>query len=123
MEEQGHGGARLRRAWVPSFLNRGSTEALFTCDGSCRCMNLRLLISSRNPSGFWLATVALFLLVSFGFAADPPPLPPLTTVSGSPRLPGKFVWADLVTDDVAAAQKFYGQLFGWTFREAGGYVL
>lgn len=50
-------------------------------------------------------------------------LPPLTTVSGSPRLPGKFVWADLVTDDVPAARKFYAQLFGWTFRDLGNYTI
>lgn len=28
---------------------------------------------------------------------------------------GKFVWYDLLTDDVAAARRFYGRLFGWTF--------
>jgi predicted enzyme related to lactoylglutathione lyase len=56
-------------------------------------------------------------------AAAPPALPPLTTVSGSPRLPGKFVWADLVTDDVPVARKFYGQLFGWTFRDVDGYAI
>lgn len=50
-------------------------------------------------------------------------LPPLTTVSGSPRLPGKFVWADLVTDDVLTAQKFYTGLFGWTFYDYGGYIV
>ena len=50
-------------------------------------------------------------------------LPPLTNIDRSPRLPGKFVWADLVTDDVPAAQKFYTQLFGWTFRDTGGYVI
>ncbi len=55
--------------------------------------------------------------------AAPPQLPPLTTVSGSPRLPGKFVWADLVTDDVPAARKFYAQLFGWTFRDLGNYTI
>jgi predicted enzyme related to lactoylglutathione lyase len=54
---------------------------------------------------------------------EPPSFPPLTTLSGSPRLPGKFVWADLVTDDVTAAQKFYGRLFGWKFRGWGGYVI
>jgi predicted enzyme related to lactoylglutathione lyase len=53
-------------------------------------------------------------------AAD---LPPLSTLSDSPRIPGKFVWADLVTDDVVAAQKFYSGLFGWTFRDLGGYVV
>lgn len=57
------------------------------------------------------------------WAAQSPSLPPLTDVPGSPRLPGKFVWADLVTDDVMAARKFYGPLFGWTFRQAGDYLM
>ena len=35
-------------------------------------------------------------------AAPPPPLPPLSKVPDSQQIPGKFVWADLVTDDVAA---------------------
>jgi predicted enzyme related to lactoylglutathione lyase len=78
--------------------------------------------SGRRSVGAWLAAVAL-LLASPCVAAEPPPLPPLSSVSGSPRLPGKFVWADLVTDDVAAARNFYGALFGWTFRDVGGYVI
>jgi predicted enzyme related to lactoylglutathione lyase len=56
-------------------------------------------------------------------AAEAPMLPPLTSASGNPRLPGKFVWADLVTDDVPAARKFYSQLFNWTFRDYGGYLI
>jgi predicted enzyme related to lactoylglutathione lyase len=47
----------------------------------------------------------------------------LTSISGSPRLPGKFVWADLVTDDVPKARRFYEQLFGWTFRGMGNYTI
>lgn len=42
--------------------------------------------------------------------------------AATPRLSGKLVMADLVTDDVAAARTFYGQLFGWSFRDAGSYV-
>jgi uncharacterized protein len=57
------------------------------------------------------------------FAADAPKLPPLTTVSGSPRLPGKFVWADLVTDDVLVAQKFFAAMFGWKVYDYGGYYI
>ena len=57
------------------------------------------------------------------FAVGTPELPPLTTVSGSPRLPGKFVWADLVTDDVSAARKFYSGMFGWSFRQVGNYSI
>src|SRR5262245_28970495 len=30
--------------------------------------------------------------------------------------PGRFVWRDLLTKDVAAARKFYGDLFGWKFE-------
>ena len=33
---------------------------------------------------------------------------------------GKFVWHDLVTDDVAVAKVFYGGLFGWTFFDTTG---
>ena len=31
---------------------------------------------------------------------------------------GKFVWFDLLTDDVEAAKRFYGGLFGWQFEAA-----
>ena len=36
------------------------------------------------------------------------------------QLTGKFVWFDLLTEDLAAAQKFYGALFGWTFEPQKG---
>ncbi len=35
-------------------------------------------------------------------------------------LHGKFVWHDLITDDVDAARSFYGSMFGWTFRDTRG---
>ncbi len=50
-------------------------------------------------------------------------LPPLTTAENNPRLPGKFIWADLVTDDVARARDFYAQVFGWKFWGMGNYVV
>jgi len=34
--------------------------------------------------------------------------------------PGRFVWYDLVTDDVDAASVFYGALFDWDFEELPG---
>lgn len=40
---------------------------------------------------------------------------------GGDRLPGKFVWADLVTYDIAAVRPFYSRVCGWTFRDLGGY--
>jgi predicted enzyme related to lactoylglutathione lyase len=72
-----------------------------------------------------MALMILLLAASTtGIAQETKPifLPSLST-AGNPRLPGKFVWADLVTDDVAAAQKFYGGLFGWSFSNYGGYVI
>ncbi len=87
-------------------------------------MKHRRTSSWRWPlAGCLLAASALWWCSDSAFAAELPALPPLTTVRGSPRLPGKFVWADLVTDDVAAARRFYGQLFGWTFRDAGNYTI
>jgi len=74
--------------------------------------------------GRWLLAACLAGMALNAQAAPPKlELPPLNTVSGSPRLPGKFVWADLVTDDAAAARKFYGRLFGWTFQDVGNYTI
>lgn len=35
-------------------------------------------------------------------------------------LVGKFVWHDLITDDVESARNFYGGLFGWGFKDTTG---
>ena len=52
------------------------------------------------------------------------------TTSGSPDLlgmsfsekplTGKVIWNDLITEDIAAAQRFYGEMFGWTFQDSHG---
>jgi len=81
---------------------------------------------SRWPSSLERsARIVLVLLGLLGasHAGESLKLPPLSTVAGSPRLPGKFIWADLVTDDLPAARRFYAQLFGWTFRDVGGYAI
>lgn len=49
------------------------------------------------------------------------------SLSKQPLL-GKFVWHDLMTEDVAASRRFYGGLFGWSFKETthpngGSYTL
>jgi predicted enzyme related to lactoylglutathione lyase len=43
-------------------------------------------------------------------------LPALNSAPSGEHHAGKMVWADLVTPDLAAAEKFYGGLFGWTFQ-------
>ena len=36
---------------------------------------------------------------------------------------GKFVWNDLITDDVVSAKAFYGPLLGWIFEEMDHYTV
>ena len=43
-------------------------------------------------------------------------LPAIGGAAGSEHHAGKMIWADLVTPDLAAAESFYGSLFGWTFQ-------
>ena len=42
--------------------------------------------------------------------------------AATPRLAGKLVMADLVTSDIAVTQKFYQELFGWTFHSESDHV-
>ena len=42
-------------------------------------------------------------------------VPPVTESATHKYSPGKFVWHDLMTNDVAAVKKFYSDLFGWEF--------
>lgn len=46
--------------------------------------------------------------------------PPIVDPATGQHTPGRWVWADLVTADVAAAADFYGKVFGWTFETYGG---
>ena len=50
----------------------------------------------------------------------------LTPITDSPTNTyhtGKFVWADLLTPDADSARKFYGGLFGWSFKQYGRYTM
>jgi predicted enzyme related to lactoylglutathione lyase len=47
-------------------------------------------------------------------------LPPLTQPASGEHHVGKVIWADLVTPDLDAAKRFYGALFGWSFRDVPG---
>ncbi len=49
-------------------------------------------------------------------------LPQITEEATGEHHPGKFVWHDLLTTDEVAAQTFYGELLGWSFRNSGEYI-
>src|SRR3954447_20486478 len=62
-----------------------------------------------RPPSLWVAALAAATLA---IAA--------TSGAATKVAPGTFVWHDLVTDDPAAAKKFYGEMFGWTFEPGKG---
>ena len=43
----------------------------------------------------------------------------LISACASFSFPGKIIWRDLLTNNPAASQRFYGELFGWTFESIG----
>jgi len=62
-----------------------------------------------------LLTLALGAVIAACSATAPGSASGLS-LSGEPLL-GKFVWHDLLTDDPAAARRFYAGLFGWGFEK------
>jgi predicted enzyme related to lactoylglutathione lyase len=65
-----------------------------------------------------LGVMGIVLLALVGTAsADEPAFPPIGTAGK--YLPGKFIWFDLVTNDLTSARQFYGAVFGWKFRTIG----
>ena len=49
--------------------------------------------------------------------ADPTAQPPISEPVTQEHHVGKVIFVELVTPDLAAAEHFYGGLFGWTFRD------
>ncbi|MCW9065717.1 MAG: VOC family protein [Ignavibacteriaceae bacterium] len=59
----------------------------------------------------------LLLVFVYSCSPDLPIVPPINTTPTNEFHPGKFVWRDLMTDDLLAVKKFYSELFGWTYLE------
>ncbi|MHC5136475.1 MAG: VOC family protein, partial [Planctomycetota bacterium] len=66
-----------------------------------------------------IAFVHLVLLFVAACASMNINLPSVTDAPTGERLPGKIIWRDLLTNDPAASQRFYGELFGWEFESVG----
>lgn len=73
----------------------------------------------RNVIGRFLPVmVMLSLLVLCGCSSKQAAgLPPITASPTGQHQVGKFVWFDLLTEDVKGAQYFYSELFGWRFKD------
>lgn len=63
-----------------------------------------------------LATVLSIAIVA-PLAAAPLQLPPVTVPASQEHHVGKLIFFELITPDLAAAKRFYANLFGWTFRD------
>lgn len=60
------------------------------------------------------AALLLISIVLTGCAIAPKvQLPPVTQETTGEVHPGKFVWVDLLTEDVQKARSFYNEVFGW----------
>ena len=66
------------------------------------------------------AGIGVFLSLTAAVAAPPLELPPLSSLHAGEHHAGKMIWADLVIPDLGTAERFYGGLFGWTFRDIHG---
>jgi len=77
-----------------------------------------------NPAGLYLGRIGLAVLLSFILAAaaiaESLQLPAIVEPASHERHPGKLIFVELVTPDIAAAKKFYAGLFGWSFQDFQG---
>jgi len=80
-------------------------------------------LRAARPSTPW-SLLAVVASISCASATQPLPatLPPITAQPTRTVTAGKFVWMDLVTQDVERAKEFYGALFEWTFEPGDGYT-
>lgn len=67
-------------------------------------------VRSSRPALSLIA--AAVLVAAFGVARAP-----VSAADSDQPEPGRFVWRDLMTRDVAAVQRFYGELLGWQFEQ------
>jgi predicted enzyme related to lactoylglutathione lyase len=64
-----------------------------------------------------LLAAALAVCAAAPVLALPFQLPALVEPASPEHHVGKMIFAQLVTPDIAAAKRFYGELFGWTFKD------
>lgn len=71
---------------------------------------------SRNLRRYLWLTLGVLPLLYMACAGSKIVVPPVSSAQTGTHIPGKFVWFDLVTNDVPAVKQFYGGLFGWEFE-------
>lgn len=74
-------------------------------------------IGARRIGWSGLLAITLGIAGAAPALAAPPVVPALVEPASQEHHVGKIVFAELVTPDLDAAKRFYGGLFGWTFRD------
>lgn len=67
--------------------------------------------------------IVLILLSQLFIGCSTLRLTPVASPATGVHHQGKFVWYDLLTDDVMLAKNFYGELFDWSFKKRGSYTV
>jgi predicted enzyme related to lactoylglutathione lyase len=89
---------------------------------SATCLKVRIQYLTLTVS----VMLILFLLAGCATMPSDVKLPPVAETSAAEIQEGRFVWIDLLTEDVVAAASFYSRLFGWRAalsEENGEYYL
>lgn len=90
------------------------------CSGASAVATLALHVKAATLSAMRIRTrLAIALIVVAQVACTTTPVDTSGMSFASEPLLGKVIWNDLVTEDIAAARRFYGELFGWSFQETG----
>jgi len=88
--------------------------------GSVVPSKIRPRRAQPNRDRYFFRQVLLAAFLGFAGAvpvmAAPIELPPIVAPASQEHHVGKVVFVELVTPDLAAAEHFYGSLFGWTFQ-------
>jgi len=69
------------------------------------------------PRGLAIVLICCLLAPAAAFAVSAFEVPPIGGTGPVERHPGKVIWVDLVTPDLAGAEHFYSGMFGWTFQQ------
>ncbi len=72
---------------------------------------------------FFALLILSTLLILSSCTTNRLPLTPITPTPTENSFPGRFVWSDLLTNDLSASQTFYEELFDWTFEKQGNYTV
>jgi predicted enzyme related to lactoylglutathione lyase len=68
----------------------------------------------------WRGWLVALMMIGGTVAAQPLEWPPVGEPSNAARTAGRWLWADLVTTDLARSREFYSKVFGWDFRAVPG---